>query len=251
MVSYREGIVRPLLVFISIAIVPSVPQAAQAFNPAQWSLSISTSGNDVFWTSPSAVDLGLPRYLASYEITRVEAFTAFGGTDVTSQLDETSGSGSFDFLPATLVNDSLSEPTTGTAATINVGIDASGFGQASITDVTLGTLIVLPITQIDVDATVTVHGIVPGDFDVDLDVDTSDFSQWESSFGVSSGADSDTDGDSDGFDLLEWQRFFGSSYSTSLTIPVSVVPEPSLLSGLTLVSLVLLTTRFPRLPRST
>jgi hypothetical protein len=48
---------------------------------------------------------------------------------------------------------------------------------------------------------------LPGDFDVDGDVDKFDLNIWKQSVGVNAGADADGDGDSDGADLLVWQRY--------------------------------------------
>ncbi|MCA9230046.1 MAG: PEP-CTERM sorting domain-containing protein [Planctomycetales bacterium] len=219
------------------------PAQVLAINPASWNLSESTTGGDVFWTSPTAVDVGLPRYFSTYEITRVEAYTIFGGTDVTDQIGATGGSGYTESIPVTLINEALNEPTTGTAATVLVEIDASGYGQLAITDVTLGTLVVLSIpiqiTQIDVDATVTIQGIVPGDFDTNLEVNALDFSTWETAFGVSDAADTNFDGVSDAADFLEWQQFFGSDYSP-LSAEFVTVPEPATAAGFAFGALLIL-----------
>ena len=207
---------------------------AWGINPAAWSISESTMGEDVFWTSPTAVDVGLPRYYTSFEITRVEVYTALGGTDVTGLLEATTGGGIVDSLPATLLNENLIDDTTGTTATVLVDIDGSGFGQFAFTDITLGTFLLFPITQIDVDTDVTVQGLVPGDFDTDFVVDDVDYGLWEASFAADAGADTDFDGDSDGIDFLDWQRYLGSDY-TSLPAVAAVsaaVPEPAGVVGL-------------------
>lgn len=212
-----------------------------AENPATWNISESTTGQDVFWTSPTAVDLGLPRYYTSFEITRVEAFTILGGTDVTDQLEVTTGDGIFDSLPVTLIDAMLDEPATGTTVTVFVEIDGNGFAQSSFTDVILGTVIFLPITQIDVDTTITVLGLVPGDFDSNFVVNSVDYSDWESSFGINAGADTDFDGDSDGIDFLDWQQYFGSDYSAGPAIAITV-PEPATAASIAIAAICLLAT---------
>lgn len=196
-----------------------------AENPALWSISEATTGDDVFWTSPTAVDLGFPRYAMTFQFTRVEVFVPiFGGTDITDQLGEGTGTGITDALPVTLIDETFTEPTSGTSATVNVGIDASGFGQIAITEVVLGTYLFLPISRIEVDANLSVRGLVPGDFDGNLVVDPLDLALWESAYAASGAADTNFDGASNGRDFLEWQQFLGADFTTqSATSPV---PEP-------------------------
>jgi hypothetical protein len=68
-----------------------------------------------------------------------------------------------------------------------------------------------------------VSGGVPGDFNGDKFVNSSDLIPWRAAFGVTSGADADNDGDSDGRDMLIWQANFGKAPST----PGIIAPEPS------------------------
>jgi hypothetical protein len=65
---------------------------------------------------------------------------------------------------------------------------------------------------------------VPGDFDVDGDVDGDDLMVWEGAYGLNALADADGDGDTDGRDFLAWQRQFGSG--VPLEAADSTVPEP-------------------------
>lgn len=211
---------------LATAGIATLQMKSQADNPASWSVSEGTEGEDVFWTSPSAVDVGFPRYGTSFEITRVEAFTFLGGTDVTGQLEALSGTAVSESLPVTLISDAFTDSTTGTSATVNVGIDSSGFGQVAITDVTLGSLLFIQITSIEVDAYLTVEGILPGDFNGDLKVDAIDLELWELSYGVNGGADTDFNEMSDGADFLDWQRYSGSDQSL-LAAPTKQVPEPT------------------------
>ncbi len=63
----------------------------------------------------------------------------------------------------------------------------------------------------------------PGDFDGDGDVDAADLDDWQSFYGVNTGADADRDGDTDGADFLTWQRNF-----TGPNMPlIHAVPEPA------------------------
>jgi len=79
---------------------------------------------------------------------------------------------------------------------------------------------------------------LPGDADIDGDVDAFDFATWQSGFGTSSGAtvlsgDFDGDFDVDAFDFAIWQANFGSSVSPA-ALPGSQsltnVPEPASLA---------------------
>lgn len=69
----------------------------------------------------------------------------------------------------------------------------------------------------------TASDFLPGDFDLDLDVDSQDVAIWSESFGIDNSADADFDGDSDGADFLAWQRNFGAGFIASEL----AVPEPS------------------------
>lgn len=215
------------VVFCAAALIFNKQSSAE--NPAFWSISEGTDGEDVFWTSPTAVDVGFPRYGTTSEFTRVEVFAGFLSLDVTDQLPATSGTAVTESLPVTLTNGTFDDPSSGTSATVDISIDPNGFGHASITDVTLGTVVVIfpiNITRIEVDADITVQGIVPGDFDGNLGVDFVDLSLWESSYGVDAGADTDFNGVSDGQDFLDWQSFLGSDFSSGEMLAV-LVPEPS------------------------
>ena len=59
---------------------------------------------------------------------------------------------------------------------------------------------------------------IPGDFNVDDQVDEDDLSAWESSYGVNgdAGGDADFDGRTNGLDFLIWQRNFGVGIPTTL-----------------------------------
>jgi hypothetical protein len=66
--------------------------------------------------------------------------------------------------------------------------------------------------------------VFSADFDEDGDVDQTDFAVWRGAFDLNQLGDADGDNDSDGFDLLAWQRQFGSAPA----VPVAnAVPEPA------------------------
>jgi hypothetical protein len=67
---------------------------------------------------------------------------------------------------------------------------------------------------------------IPGDFDLDGDVDGADFVVWQTHFPTATGAelitgDADLDGDVDGADFVAWQTNFPSAPAAA------AVPEPS------------------------
>ena len=68
---------------------------------------------------------------------------------------------------------------------------------------------------------------LPADFDRDADVDHTDLSIWESSFGVDAGGDTDGDSDTDGADFLVWQQQFSHVAEPPLGTPAQAVPEPA------------------------
>jgi hypothetical protein len=66
---------------------------------------------------------------------------------------------------------------------------------------------------------------LPGDFNVDGNVDAADLAQWQGDFGLNGDSDADNDGDSDGADFLAWQQQFGRG--PAVAPAADVVPEPA------------------------
>lgn len=66
---------------------------------------------------------------------------------------------------------------------------------------------------------------IPGDNDIDGDVDNQDLVVWQNAYGVSGHGDADGDADTDGNDFLIWQRNVGADFTPVLG-SVSAVPEP-------------------------
>jgi hypothetical protein len=76
---------------------------------------------------------------------------------------------------------------------------------------------------------------LPGDFDVDGDVDGADFLDWQRQVGSAvpngTGADANGDGTVDGLDLAEWSENFGEVAASPAGSPAAAsVPEPAALS---------------------
>jgi hypothetical protein len=95
---------------------------------------------------------------------------------------------------------------------------------------------------------------IPGDFEVDGDVDGADLPIWRSGFGLTSGAsaangNADADADVDGADFLLWQRNLGTRPPTASSASVRAIPEPATasLGGLALWSIATWTRRRNRI----
>jgi len=150
-----------------------------------WDFDLQTSGEDVFWTSPTAVCNVAPEYDAAYEITLVEVTVSylgipFGPFDVTDQIppELRSGSGTFEGPPPFVVMDAHirfpdpPEPVT-LEADVRIEVDADGYGHASATNITLGTAVIdlgwpwgeveVQIETVHVAGTVWVTPVIPGD----------------------------------------------------------------------------------------
>ncbi len=199
-----------------------------ADNPVTWQVSLYTEGEDASWTSPTSLTPGLPKYDWSYEITRLTAVESFfGGQDLRGGLGASaSGSGTGTDLPLVFVDQMLNEPSTGTSAILDLGIDASGVGRASATDITLGTVFGLPITRIELEATISVIGVPTGDYNRDGSVESADYELWRSSFGSTEelGADGNDDGVVDSADYTIWRDALGAGAGGGR---FAVSPEPS------------------------
>lgn len=74
--------------------------------------------------------------------------------------------------------------------------------------------------------------LIPGDFDLDRNVDGADFVAWQTHFPTASGAtvpdgDADWDGDVDGADFVVWQTNFPYPPGSAVAVPE---PQPMLLA---------------------
>jgi len=187
---------------------------------ATWNFDLSTGGEDVFWMSPTSVDPAAFRYDASFEITTIEATVSFLGApltlDVTNDVDPELRMGTASVAgpaPIVIVDDFIASPPPpeepSIAGTIRIEIDAAGFGMASATDVTLGTVtenippfgpVTVPLTNIRFAGTIEVTAVLtsPQDLDGDGMVGASDLAQLIGSWGscaVGEPCPADFDGD--------------------------------------------------------
>lgn len=119
--------------------------------PVNWTFDVSTSGEDVFWTSPTTVATDGEQYELTLEITLVETIvSALGGTfgpvDVTNEIppeqrmvtDRVLGPAPVVVADEMIITPEPPEPTT-FAGDLLVTIDSAGFGQLELTNVVLGT----------------------------------------------------------------------------------------------------------------
>jgi hypothetical protein len=222
------------------------PVVASALNPVTWTLdeTINRGQTSRFWTSPTAIDLGLQSYSYSYEITRVQATVlSFITVDVTDQIAQSfdlTGDGTASALPATLLDAALDDPDTGTKADVNIYVDSSGFGRADFTNIVLGQASVpgfrrQNIDKIRVEATITLSGVLPplpGDYNGDGLVSPADRNVWRLAYGAT--GDQPADGNNDNVvnaaDYTVWRDAFDARLG-AVAIPEPVAVTLVLLAG--------------------
>jgi hypothetical protein len=161
-----------------------------------WPFDLTTTGQDVHWTSPTAVDSGAAAYELGYEITLAEVRVRYsifdlGPFSILDQIppEDRSRSGEFDGPPPIVVFTGVvaypPPPETPTnTATVEFGLDATGHGYASATDVTLGNVtmevpgfgtVTVRVTSIRLAGTVwATPRAALGDMNCDGAIDTAD-----------------------------------------------------------------------------
>ncbi|MBU0616865.1 MAG: hypothetical protein KKI02_04040 [Planctomycetes bacterium] len=203
-----------------------------------WDFDLETSGENVFYTSPTATCTVAPEYHGAYAITLLEVTVSysgftFGPFDVTNEIppelrtgeDVYAGPPPFVVMDEYICYPDPPEPAT-VAADVLMNVDANGYGHVSVTNVVLGTAVYdlgwpfgeveVQIETVRVAGTVWVTPLVPGDLDGDGDVDLADLAQLLGHYGMPNGAtyeDGDLDGDGD-VDLADL-AFLLSNYGLS------------------------------------
>lgn len=153
--------------------IVGTPLAAQT-----WAFDETTTGQDIFWVSPTAVDPSAVAYDTQFDITTITVdVVALGiplsGIDVTGDIPaellastaNIAGPAPVGFVDLVIDAPGAPEPTA-VAGTISAGIDATGFGFLDFTDVVLGVFdvdlgfpfgtVTADITAIRIAGTVTV-----------------------------------------------------------------------------------------------
>ncbi len=137
--------------------------AVQAASSVTWTVTdLTTTGGNVYWTSPTAIDPGHVDYNYTFNITQVEAKVfLLGWLDVTGQLPSESltGSGTASGpCPIELFNDSFSEPGV-IDATVHAYADVNGFGHMDMTNISLGSYSGVNIEGLRLSGTLQVEGV--------------------------------------------------------------------------------------------
>ena len=219
---------------------------AWAVNPAHWSIveQVNRTDSSKSWVSPTAIDLGKMIWQYDFEITKVTGTVnvpILGDItqDITSSIPPESrvGSGTSRNLPAIILDDTISDPASGTTADLNVEVDSAGFGRALFTNIMLGSVNVplfgsRPIQRVNVEASIDVIGYDFGDYNRDGQVNAADYVVWRDSFGAT-GPDLMADGDGDmeitADDLAIWRSHFAPAGGSSLS-QGELIPEPASVS---------------------
>jgi len=143
--------VRSLPVLLLLAAL-AAPSRAQSFTQT-WTFDQSTSGQNIAWTSPTAVFPSASTFDTSYTLTKVEAtvqylFFTFP-VDVTSSIppEQLSGGGPIAGpAPITIFDSVIQYPEppdpASVSAHVTTGMNAGGFGTFTATNVVLGNAIV-------------------------------------------------------------------------------------------------------------
>jgi hypothetical protein len=213
-----------------------------AANPAEWTIieQINRTDSTKSWTSPTPVDLNKMVWVYDLEITKLTGTVnvpIIGDItlDVTSSIpaDQRATSGEMRNLPAVLLQDMLVHADSGTSADVFVQIDALGFGQAEFSNIVLGSMDVpvfgsRPIQRINVEASVSITGYDPGDYNRDASIDAADYVLWRKTF-LQTGPGLAADGNnSEVVDLVDydiWQEHFGQL--ADIGSAPTTVPEPT------------------------
>jgi hypothetical protein len=145
--------------------------SAHAFADGEktWNFDEKTTGGDINWTSPTAVDPTASVFNASFTLTLVEVEVSLfgfpvGTLDVTSELPPESLANSSSVAgpaPVTVFSDSVVFPdppaAPSVAGDLDFGLNAAGNGFLTVTNVVLGTYTGFDIDSIRVVGSLTIH----------------------------------------------------------------------------------------------
>ena len=183
---------------------------------ATWTFDETTTGQDVSWTSPTAVDPAAVIYESQFQITLVEVDVTwlgipFNNIDVTGQVPpELLGGTEFDAGPAptVLFSNPLEYPGPPDppclAALLTIELDANGFGHLLGTDIALGScdvdigfgVVTVQLQSVRFTGQVMVTALTcPWDLDGDGDVGVTDLLAILAAWGTPSLGPPDFDGD--------------------------------------------------------
>jgi len=210
------------LVAASVAAALMSTAVACPDDPVTWTFDESTSGEDVFWTSPTAVRPDAAEFFGEYELTGVWVTVLVWGVPVEFEVtdlvppeylsgaDSTAGP-----APLVLFDESVVYPEPpeepAIAAHILIGLDAGGYGYMEATDIVLGEIdlgfgsVQVKTLRMAGKITVTAIGTYkPSDVTGDGVVDVLDLLAVLAAWGTSDpDADVNDDGIVDVLDLLQ------------------------------------------------
>jgi len=141
--------VRSVPVLLLLAAALGGPARAQSFTQT-WTFDETTTGQNIAWTSPTAVFPSASVFDTSYTLTKVEVKVLYLGflnftIDVTNQVppEQLTGGGPIAGpAPITIFDDVLQYPAppdpASVSAHVSTGMNAGGFGTFTATDVVLG-----------------------------------------------------------------------------------------------------------------
>lgn len=227
---------RGLPIVRSVAAIALLAAAgAFAGSPQSGIFDLTTTGNDVFWTSDTTVEVSADQYEFDSVVTLVEVnvrwgFLNLGPIDVTDQVppDQLLNSGVVAGpAPVIIFDDTIVYPAppepAGLSANLRTEIDATGFSKASITDVLLGNVTVdlgspfgvqtVLITRVrvvgQIDITPVFLPTCPADLDGDGAVNASDLASLLGAWGGTGPADLTLDGVVNAADLASMLGAWG------------------------------------------
>jgi hypothetical protein len=188
---------------------------AAADDPVTWEFDETTEGEDVYWTSPTAVRPDAAEYQGEYELTgvwvKIIIFIPIW-VEVTDQIPPEYLTGSDTIAgpaPIILFDEYVVYPEPpedpGIAANIRIGLNADGHGSLAATDIILGTLDLGEYGEVDLEGlriagriTVTAVGTYrPADINGDGVVNTADLLLLLADWGCTGTCEGDVDGDGD------------------------------------------------------
>jgi hypothetical protein len=206
----------PVCAWPAVAAIGALGTAAAATDSAEWTFDLTTSGEDVSWTSPTSVNPAAALFEAGYVITLVEVDVTwfgipFNNIDVTDQIppdlltgtNNTPGPAPVVLFDEPVVYPDPPEPVC-LGAQLTISINAAGFGRADATNVVLGDcdvdlgfgIVTVQLQSIRFVGQISViANTCPWDLDGNGDVGITDFLALLSAWGTDPGGPPDVDGD--------------------------------------------------------